>query len=191
MMLGQPAAKRKSEQRTSEHARKCNPSDDHRAHNVVSLLQHFASANPTEGRKHLDTGTRSGGEDKVSLSMGQSRDERALDYRRAPATTMSTLRLPHCEHTTRSRRSGTVVFGAVALCHFGRAKLDLMAAIPAPQNWPHMGRCGVTQRHLRAWFGLHPRRRLFAAVARGGAYVFSGGKGLPDRRRIKLVEDGL
>jgi hypothetical protein len=38
---------------------------------------------------------------------------------------MSTLRLPHCEHTKRSRQSGTAVSAPYRSGIFGRVGLDL------------------------------------------------------------------
>jgi hypothetical protein len=35
----------------------------------------------------------------------------------------------------------------------------------------------VSERHWRAGFGFHPRRRLLAVVASGGAYAFGDGRG--------------
>ena len=52
-----------------------------------------------------------------------------------------------------------------------------MLASLAPYNEADTRGGGVSERHRRAGFGFHPRRRLLAVVARGGAYTFGGGSG--------------
>jgi hypothetical protein len=58
---------------------------------------------------------------------------------------------------------------AIAGGVLGGIRLDLVAAIPAPYNEPHASRGSPTERHREAGLGFHPRRRLLAVVARGGA----------------------
>jgi hypothetical protein len=81
---------------------------------------------------------------------------------------MSTLRLPHWEQTSRSPiRNGGL--GAVALGHFGRVGLDLVAARLAPHNQ----RCETGESAARAdellltgdYGGAATWRRIMAAVA--------------------------
>jgi hypothetical protein len=50
------------------------------------------------------------------------------------------------EQTSRSRQSRTGVFGAVANSHLGSGGLDLMLAITAPHDQPHIGRRGSPRR---------------------------------------------
>ena len=45
--------------------------------------------------------------------------------------------------------------GAVSARHFGRIKLNLMAAIPAPHDEAKMGSRRVPERHRRAGVGFH------------------------------------
>ena len=52
-----------------------------------------------------------------------------------------------------------------------------MPAFLAPDDQSHAGRGGNAERHREATIGLQPRRRLLAAVARGGAHTFAAGKG--------------
>jgi hypothetical protein len=47
----------------------------------------------------------------------------------------------------------------------------------APDDQPDLGRSGVAGGHRGATIGLQLRRRLPAAVARGGPYTFGAGKG--------------
>jgi hypothetical protein len=61
--------------------------------------------------------------------------------------------------------------GAVALGQRGRVGLDLVPAIAAPHDEPHMGRGGAAERRRRPGVAVHRRLRRW----RGGAY--SGGKG--------------
>lgn len=56
--------------------------------------------------------------------------------RSIPVTTKSTWRLPHLEHASRSRQSGMVVSGTIALGHFDRVGLDLVAAMLAAGSLP-------------------------------------------------------
>jgi hypothetical protein len=48
----------------------------------------------------------------------------------------SARRLPHLEHASRSRQSGMVVSGTIALGHFDRVGLDLVAAMLAAGSLP-------------------------------------------------------
>jgi hypothetical protein len=52
-----------------------------------------------------------------------------------------------------------------------------MLASLAPYDEADTRGGGVSERHRLAGFGFHPRRRLLAVVARGGAYTFGGGNG--------------
>jgi hypothetical protein len=58
--------------------------------------------------------------------------------------------------------------GAVLLRHLCRVRLGLMLARLAPHDKPDLGSGSGTERHRFAGFRFHPRRRLLAAVARGG-----------------------
>ena len=66
---------------------------------------------------------------------------------------------------------------AASLRHLGRVRLDLMLTGFAPDDQPDQGRSGGAEGHRGATIGLQLRRRLLAAVARGGPYTFGAGKG--------------
>jgi len=53
---------------------------------------------------------------------------------------------------------------AVAIDHFGRVRLDLMLAITAPHDQPHVGRSGAAERHRWAGPGSHPAKRNIGRV---------------------------
>jgi DNA-binding winged helix-turn-helix (wHTH) protein len=55
-------------------------------------------------------------------------------------TTISTCRLPHCEHTGRSHQSRTDVSAPYCCCELGGARLDLVSAAPAPDDQPTASR---------------------------------------------------
>jgi len=81
---------------------------------------------------------------------------------------MSTLRLPHCEHTSLSRQSSIDGAGAALRGGIG---LDLVATIPAPYDEPHAGRGGTAERHRRPGLGF-TRDAVAWPLSRAG-----GGKG--------------
>jgi hypothetical protein len=49
---------------------------------------------------------------------------------------------------------GDAHLGTVALSHLGGVGLDLVPAIEAPDDQPHMGRRGVAERHRWAVIGV-------------------------------------
>jgi len=71
---------------------------------------------------------------------------------------MSTLRLPHCEQT--SRRRGHWCLGTVPACLLGRIKFTPATTCFAPDHKPEMGRSSAFERHRRASIGLHLRRLI-------------------------------
>src|SRR5882724_9438995 len=97
-------------------------------------------------------------------SLGSAHDQVDLV---APAPGTDEARFP-----VKDDRLGTIAAG-----EFSGIGLDLAATISAPHDQADAcSRCRP-ECHRRAGLGFHPRRRLLAAPARGGAYTLGGGNG--------------
>jgi hypothetical protein len=66
---------------------------------------------------------------------------------------MSTSRLPHREHTSRSRQSIISISVPVPGCHLDGIGLDLAATPLAPDDQSDGGIGGTTERHRHARLG--------------------------------------
>jgi hypothetical protein len=87
-----------------------------------------------------------------------------MGRRSVPLTTMSTLRPPHCEQTSRFLNSGTAISAPIAFGHLGR--------VGSTSCWhtdkPKLSLCGAAERHRWSRRYSHPRRRLFMAASAAG-----------------------
>jgi hypothetical protein len=95
----------------------------------------------------------------------------ASAHRFSPVTTMSTLRLPHCEQTSRRRHSDTGISDTYQQSLLCRVRFAPLTTCFAPDVKPEdFGRGGASEGHRRALVGLHSmlavwRRCIVSALA--------------------------